>query len=222
MHPYAVDEGRKSLLNIAIFGSTGGTGRELVGQALERGHDVRALARSPLKLSLLMDYVTVIRGDVLTDHDRIEKTVQQTEAVLVALGTDLIRRDDPVESEGTRNIISAMKSQGVKRLIVESAFGVGESRDYMRPPALKMMETILGPILEDKERQESLVRASGLDYVIVRPPTLSKGQLTGVYKIGEKLEPRMISRISRADVAHFMLNQLDHPRNLGRAVTIAY
>ncbi|MDX1582847.1 MAG: SDR family oxidoreductase [Thermoanaerobaculia bacterium] len=209
-------------MNIAIFGSTGGTGRELVGQALERGHDVRALARSPLKLSLLMDYVTVIRGDVLTDHDRIEKTVQQTEAVLVALGTDLIRRDDPVESEGTRNIISAMKSQGVKRLIVESAFGVGESRDYMRPPALKMMETILGPILEDKERQESLVRASGLDYVIVRPPTLSKGQLTGVYKIGEKLEPRMISRISRADVAHFMLNQLDHPRNLGRAVTIAY
>lgn len=222
LHESAIDGEGVRVLRIAIFGSTGATGRELVGQALERGHDITAFARSPMKLSLLMDYITVIRGDVLVNHDRIERAVRGATAVLVALGTDLVRRDHPVESEGTRNIISAMKAQGAERLIVESAFGVGESRDHIRPPLLKMMKTVLGPILEDKEAQEALVRESGLDYVLVRPVVLSKGRLTGVYRIGEKLEPTMLSRITRADVAHFMLNQLDHTRNTGRAVTIAY
>ncbi len=209
-------------MKIAIFGSTGGTGRELVGQALERNHTITAFARHPMKISLLMDYIRVISGDVLVDHDRIERAVNGVSAVLVALGTDLTSRNHPVESEGTRNIISAMKNCGVKRIIVESAFAVGESQQYMARSQYKLMETLLGPILEDKEKQEAAIRESGLDYVIVRPVGLSKGACTGVYRIGEKLEPKMMARISRADVAHFMLNQLDHRRNLGRAVTIAY
>lgn len=209
-------------MRVAVFGSTGGTGRELVGQALERNHDITAFARRPMKISLLMDYIRVISGDVLHDQDRVEKAVDGAAGVVVALGTDLTSRNHPVESEGTRNVISAMKERGVKRLIVESAFGVGESREHMSTAHRKLMDTVLGPIIEDKERQESLVRESGLEFVIVRPVVLSKAGLTGVYRIGEELEPKMTSRISRADVAHFMLNQLDHPRNLGRALTIAY
>lgn len=209
-------------MKIAIFGSTGGTGRELVGQALERNHQITAFARHPMKISLLMDYIRVISGDVLVDHDRVERAIKGSSAVLVALGSDLTNRNHPVESEGTRNIISAMKATGARRLIIESAFGVGESREHMTRPHQKILETLLGPILEDKHRQESLVRESGLEYVIVRPVILSSGGQTGVYRIGENLEPKMTSRVSRADVAHFMLNQLDHPRNLGRAVTIAY
>lgn len=207
-------------MRIAIFGSTGGTGRELVGQALERGHDITAFARSPMKISLLMDYITVIRGDVLEDLDRVEKTVKRADAVLIALGTDLIHRRHPVESEGTRNIISAMKAQGVRRLVCESAFGVAESRENMSPALSRTMNMILGPIMDDKERQEALIRESELQWVIVRPVILSRGSLTGVYRIGEHLEPKMTARISRADVAHFMLNQLDHERNTGRALTI--
>lgn len=209
-------------MRITVFGSTGGTGRELVGQALERNHDITAFARRPMKISLLMDYIRVISGDVLYDQDRVERAVSGAAGVLVALGTDLTSRSHPVESEGTGNIIAAMKEQGVKRLIVESAFGVGDSREYMSAAHKKIMDTVLGPIIEDKERQEALVRESGLEFVIVRPVALSKAGLTGVYRTGEELEPKMTSRVSRADVAHFMLNQLDHPRNLGRALTIAY
>lgn len=209
-------------MKITIFGSTGPTGRELVGQALERGHHITAFARSPMKISLLMDYITVIRGDVLEDHERISRAVQDADAVLIALGTELTRRAHPVESEGTRNILAAMKEREVDRVIVESAFGVGESREHSSPALQKIMDTVLGPILADKEKQEAYVRQSGLDHVIVRPVRLTKGPLTGVYRIGEALEPKITANISRADVAHFMLNQLDHRRNLGRSVTISY
>jgi putative NADH-flavin reductase len=208
-------------VKIAVFGSTGGTGREIVGQALERGHDVTAFARRPMKLSLLMDYITVIRGDVF-DPDRVERAIEGQDAVLSALGTDLLHRDEPVASEGTRNIIDAMQKHGVRRLIVESAFGVGESREQMAATLRRVMRLALGPILPDKEKQEELVRQSGLEWVIARPVTLSRGEGTGVYRFGPDLEPKMTARISRGDVAHFMLNQLEHDRNLGKAVTIAY
>jgi putative NADH-flavin reductase len=208
-------------VNIVIFGSTGGTGREIVGQALERNHDVTAFARRPLKLSLLMDYITVIRGDVF-DPDRVERAVEGQDAVLSALGTDLLHRDEPVASEGTRIIIDAMHRHGVRRLIVESAFGVGDSRQHMAPSLQRMMRFALGPILPDKEKQEEIVRQSGLEWVIVRPVPLTRGEGTGVYRFGTELAPKITSRISRGDVAHFMLNQLDHDRNLGKAVTIAY
>jgi putative NADH-flavin reductase len=208
-------------VNIVIFGSTGGTGRELVGQALERNHDVTAFARRPMKLSLLMDYITVISGDVF-DPDRVERAIAGQDAVLSALGTDLLHRDEPVASEGTRNIIDAMQRHGVRRLIVESAFGVGDSVHHMAPALRKLMRVALGPILPDKEKQEEIVRQSGLEWVIVRPVPLSRGEGTGVYRFGTELEPKMTSRISRGDVAHFMLNQLDHDRNLGKALTIAY
>lgn len=174
-----------------------------------------------MDLRFMLDFVRVIKGDAF-DPDRVRYAIEGQDAVLCALGTDLLHRDDPVASEGTRNIITAMKDLGVPRLVVMSAFGIGDSQTRMNPTALALMDKMLGPIMHDKHDQEELVRQSGLEWVIVRPVRLGKGPLTGVYRASPELSPRFTAKISRADVAHFMLDQARRRRHLGTAVTLAY
>lgn len=208
-------------MRIAVFGSTGRTGREICGQAVERNLDVSALARTPLDLSVLMDHMRVIKGDVL-EPDRVRRTLEDADAVVCALGNTLLQRNDPIESKGTGVIVSAMEQLGIDRMILISAFGVGDSREMMTPMHEKLLTTVLGPILEDKERQEELLTSSSLDWVVVRPVRLTRKDATGVYRVGEHLAPGLDSSISRGDVAHFALNQLTNDEYLGRAVTIMY
>lgn len=204
-----------------MFGSTGKTGKEICGQALERGLDVTAFARHPLDLSILMDHIRVIRGDVL-DQERVRMALAGADAAICTIGSSLRERNKPIESLGTETILRAMREEQVARLVLVSAFGVGDSREMMTPTHEKLLTMILGPILDDKERQEILVTESELDWIIVRPVRLARGDATGVYRIGEHLAPSVDSKISRADVAHFVLNQLSSDEYVGRAVTIMY
>lgn len=174
-----------------------------------------------MDLRFMLDFVRVIKGDAF-DPERVRYAIEGQDAVLCALGTGLLHRDVPVASEGTRNIISAMKDLGVQRLVVLSAFGIGDSQTRMNPTALGLMDKMLGPIMHDKHDQEEQVRESGLEWVIVRPVRLGKGPLTGVYRASADLSPRFTAKISRADVAHFMLDQARRRRHLGTAVTLAY
>jgi putative NADH-flavin reductase len=209
-------------MRLLIIGATGGTGRELVDQALELGHEVTALARTPQKLNINHGRLRVVEGDVL-DAKAVEQSVAGQDAVLCALGTRVLRKNT-IQSSGTRNIVSAMQTHGVRRLVLESSLDVGDSRGQLG----FFFGTIVRPLLlrnifADKEKQEQLVRDSPLDWIIVRPGYLTDGARTGKYRAGFPPDDRTIKRkISRADVAEFMLKQLTENAYLRKTPGLSY
>ncbi len=207
-------------MKIAIFGATGGTGKELVKQALERGHEITVLVRDPQKLSFSDQRVNVIKGDVLNKDD-VLKTIQGNNAVLVALGVKPPSKEKVV-GPGTKNIIEAMKAHNVKRLIVESAMFMDDAVRKNSFFISLLTKTFMKGLYADKLVQESAVRESGLEWVIVRPVGLSNGHKTEIYRFGENLQLKGIfPTISRADVADFMLKQLGSNDNLHKAILVA-
>jgi len=209
-------------MKIVVFGATGGTGRELVEQALHQGHHVTAQARNPEKLAEF-DHpeLEVVHGDVL-DPQGVERAVVGQEAVLCAIGVGAERTT--LREDGTRNIISAMEENDVSRLVCLSSLGVGDSRANL-PFFTKYV--IVGIFLRhafaDHERQERIVRQSSLAWTIVRPPHLKDGPRTGEYQHGFSPTYRKIrAQVSRADVADFMLQQLTDDVYLRRTPGISY
>lgn len=193
-------------MRIAVFGATGGTGSQVVQQGLAAGHQVTALARDPSRLAGADPNLTVIAGSVL-DAVPVQQTLQGADAAVVSLG-NTSNNPDYIVSQGTEVILDAIRQLGgPQRLVVVSSIGVGDSKDQV-PFAFKMlMKTVLRKAMEDKERQETLVKASGLDWIIVRPGGLTDGPATGQYRAG--LDPKISAgQIARADVAAFVLQQL--------------
>ena len=205
-------------MKIAVFGATGGTGQQVVQQALAAGHSVSALVRDPSRLAVQDERLTVVEGDVL-DRAKVDETIAGADAVIVSLG-NTSNNPDYIVSRGTEVIIDAMTAVGrPRRLVVVTSLGVGESRDQV-PFAFKMlMNTVLKKAMEDKERQEALVKASGCDWIIVRPGGLTNGPETGSYKSGVDVK-LTAGQVARADVAAFVLLQLDDDTYLRQAPAI--
>jgi putative NADH-flavin reductase len=209
-------------MKVLVLGSTGGTGLELLEQALEEGHQVTAFARRPQAVSVKHSRLRVQQGDVL-DYPSMAAAVQGQDAVLSALGVRKLGKNT-ILSDGTRNVIQAMEKNGIRRLIVESSLGVGDSRGQLGPlHNYFVLPFILKSIFQDKEVQESLVRASKLDWIIVRPAILTNGPRTGRYKAGFPPTDRSIkAKISRADTAEFMLKQLTDDKYLRQTPGLSY
>jgi putative NADH-flavin reductase len=193
-------------MKIAVFGATGATGQQVVQQALEQGHSVTALARNPERLSITHSSLKIVQGNVL-DTAAVEQTLQGAEAVLSCLGRRPFRDKDAVW-KGTHNILEAMKKLGIRRLIVESAYGAGNSRGLSSIGMFLVTNTLLKWAYREKELEEPEIMNSELDWVIVRPPALRNGPKTGKYRTGEGLRLSTMNWINRADVADFMLRQL--------------
>ena len=209
-------------MKLLIFGSTGGTGRELLQQALEQGHSVTAFVRDPAKLDdIKHTNLQVVRGDVL-DPAVVESAVAGQEAVLSTIGTGAKRTT--LREVGTRHIVEAMEKTGVKRLVCQSSLGVGDSRANL-PFFTKyiIVAVFLRHAFADHERQEVVVTQSSLDWIIVRPPHLTNGTRTGVYRHGfSTTDTRLKLKISRADVADFMLKQLTDDTYLHQTPGVSY
>jgi putative NADH-flavin reductase len=211
-------------LRVLIFGATGGTGRQLVEQALEQGHQVTAFVRKPKKLELTHPNLRVVQGNVL-DFGSVESAMQGQSAVVSALGHKRLFWPTKILSKGTDNIMRAMKSCHVPRLVCETSLGVGDAVGRLGLPAtLFVVPFILPFYLRDRVRQEELIaNNTELDWVIVRPVTLTNGARRGHYrhgpKVGNYIWPR---RVSRADVAEFMLQQLNDDSYIGKAPGICY
>ncbi len=209
-------------MRLVIFGSTGATGRLLVEQALDGGHQVTAHARRPERLDGLEHAsLSVCRGDVL-DPANVGVAVAGHDAVLCAIGAGAERTT--LREEGTKNIVAAMEASGVARLICLSSLGVGDSRANL---SFFTRYVVVGLFLRhafaDHARQEAVVMASSLDWTIVRPPHLKDGPRTGSYRHGFPITDRAIRGvISRADVADFMLRQLEDDTSVQRAVGVSY
>ena len=190
-------------MKIALFGATGGTGQQLLEQAIKAGHQVTALVRDPAKLDRKNSALTVIAGNVLQPAD-VDKVVSGADAVICSLG-NTSNNPDMMVTQGTRNIIDAMQRLNVRRLLVVSSLGVGDSKDQVPFFFKVLMKTALRKTMEDKEAQEAAVRASRLDWTIVRPGGLTNDPPTGTYRVGADLTA---GRITRADVADFILKEL--------------
>jgi len=212
-------------MKLTIFGATGKTGKKAVEQALAQGHEVSAFVRDPEKLDITNEKLTLVKGDV-TDAENVDQAIDGIEGVIVALGASADMQADIVMEEGTINIVSAMKKYGAKRLIVLSSYamsGSAEGVEFLKKMGMKD-EQIAGikPILDDKTKQENLVRKSNIEYVIVRPLMLTDEAKTGKYRVGEKLNVGVGDKISRADVADFMIKSLTNDEWLNKTVDIAY
>ena len=208
-------------MKLIIFGSTGGTGRELVQQALDRGHDVTAFARDPRALDA-HDGLRTVAGDAL-DSASVERAVAGHEAVVCALGKPATS-PGRLRSEGTANIVRAMQRSGSRRLVCLSTIGIEETRPLMAPLyRYVLVPTLLRRTFAEHARQETVVRSSELDWTIVRAGVLSDGPRTGRYQHG--FPPSDRSReieISRADAADFMLGQLAEPRYVRATPSLSY
>ncbi len=204
-------------MRLAIFGATGGTGLELTRQSLEKGHSVRVLVRNPNRMPLSDQNMRVVLGNVL-DHESVRKTVLGADAVLSCLGQRNLLRNTRVCSVGTHLIIEVMKGMGVRRLVVESAFGAGESLAVANALERLLFATLLWAPYQDKNVLEPEVKASGLEWTILRPTVLTKGALTGRYVVTAGRPAA--SRVSRADVAAAMLRAVEERLWIGESPTV--
>ena len=194
-------------MNILVIGASQGTGALTVQKALEHGHNVTAFARSPQKLTLEHPKLKKLAGD-FHQQASIMAAVKNHDAVIVTASSTSLQgfKENPhYFSQGTGYVVEAMKQAGVKRLVILSALGVGESRKLMNFIVAKIViDYILRAPFADHERQEKLVMASGLDWVIARPGRLSNGPATGHYEKQAELI-KVASSIARHDVADFLL-----------------
>jgi len=208
-------------MKITVFGSTGRTGQQVVQQALEAGHKVVAFARTPSKLALQNPHLTIVAGDI-KDVAAVNKAIAGSDAVISVLGPTSNQVEYAV-SNGTQHIIAAMQAHGVKRLIVSAGAGVGDPND-----APKLFDRLIVSALKiasknvyaDMVKTVGIVKASDRDWTIARVPMLTDGEKTGQLKVGF-VGKGTRSRITRADMAGFMLKQLKDDTYLRQAPVVS-
>jgi putative NADH-flavin reductase len=207
-------------MRLFVVGATGGTGRALLDQALERGHRVTAFVRAPEKLGAAREGLTVVRGDPL-DAAAARAALVGHDAVLSTLGPPGPGRTT-VAADGARSIVTAMQATGIRRLLV---VGVAVLFEDIGLLAAVFRRTLLRNVAKDSAEMERIVKTSELDWTIARPPRLTNGALTGRYAVADGNLPAgagMNASISRADVAHFLLDELERPTHIRRVVGMAY
>jgi putative NADH-flavin reductase len=209
-------------VKLVVFGSTGSTGRQIVQRALADGHEVTAFARKPESFDLEHPKLKVVQGDAL-DVAAVERAVRGQDAVVSALGTPASTRTK-VRSEGTGNIVRAMERAGVRRLISLSSLGIGDSRP-MLPLVYRffLVPFFLRQGFAEHELQEQRIRRSDTDWTIVRPGAYTNGGLTQAYRHGLAGKDHEIkAKVSRADVADFVVSQLVETLYLRKAPWLSY
>lgn len=209
-------------MNVVVFGATGGTGRAVVQAALAEGHRVTAFVRDAAKLGLAHERLSIATGDVMVPA-AVEAAVRGQDAVVCALGTPATTKTT-VRSQGTRNILAAMRATGVERLVCVSSMGIGDSK-----PMLPLLyRWLLVPLLlkqgfAEHELQESSIRASDTAWTIVRPGALTNGARTDAMRHGFVADATGLrAKVSRADVAAFVVDELAAARHVHATPWLSY
>ncbi|MGA8691055.1 MAG: SDR family oxidoreductase [Methyloceanibacter sp.] len=207
------------MAKVLVIGASRGIGLETVKSALRVGHSVRALARSAARIPIQNAGLDKVSGNAL-DSDTIRKALQDVEAVIQTLGVDVSPRAvferTTLFSQSTRILVDAMKAAGVKRLIAVTGLGAGDSRGH----GGFLYDAVAFPLLlkrvyDDKDMQERIIKSSGLDWTIVRPGLLTNRPATGRYRVLTAPKDWRFGVISRADVADFLVQQVDDRALIG-------
>ncbi len=196
-------------MRVLIIGASKGIGLETTRQALDAGHDVRALARSATSIAVSNPRLEKMRGDALKTEN-VETALVGVDVVIQTLGVGLGDLFRPVHlfSDSTRVLIEALRIQGVKRLICVTGFGAGDSRASISCLQRLPFQMVFGRAYDDKSLQEKLIKESELDWTIARPGVLTSGSRTGHYQILSEASQWRNGIISRADVAEFLVRQI--------------
>jgi putative NADH-flavin reductase len=210
-------------MRVVIFGASGATGRPLVAQALSHGHRVTAFVRHIARLQPQADAADIVEGDV-ANAASVARAIEGHEGVLCALGAATPLRRDPTLVDGVRHIVRVMEQYEVPRLVYLSFLGVREGREQLSALGrLVVAPLLMRNVVADHEAKERVIRASALDWIIVRPPRLTNGARRGRYRAGtEILATSVVPRISRADLADFMLRQLVDDTYVRRSPAVMY
>ena len=202
------DSAKTARSKILVLGATGGTGRLIVSQALARGYQVTALVRSPEKGSELKGAKLIV-ADV-RDEKALREALKGQDAVVSALGTPASPfREVTLLSTATRALVNVMKAEHVSRLVCITGIGAGDSAGH----GGLLFDNVIFPLLltkvyADKNRQEAIIRNSGLDWILVRPSVLNDKPSRGPVRALTDLSDFHGGTISREDVATFVLDQL--------------
>lgn len=214
--------GQGGQARILVLGATGGTGRLIVAEALRRGLAVRALVRSAAKARGL-EGAEIVIGDA-RDEAVLRQALQGRDAVVSALGTPVSPfREVRLLSIATRALVGAMKATGVSRLVCITGLGAGDSAGHGGFVLDRLiMPLLLRKVYADKDRQEAIVRASGLDWVLVRPAVLNDRPARGAVRVLTDLAEFRGGKVARGDVAGFVLDQVGGGQWVGRAVVVVW
>jgi putative NADH-flavin reductase len=210
--------------SLIIFGATGGTGKEVVKQALEAGNTVTIVIRHPLSFPIQHTNLKIVQGDVL-DRSSFESEIQGKDAVVSCLGVGRSREPTVLYSAGIQNIISAMELAGVQRLVCISAGALYVNKEmgfFIRLLTRYVLQKILKEMYADMRLMEKIVEKSKLSWTIIRPPMLKDKPYTGFYRTAITGHIKSPFSIGRADLAHFMLSILGNPKTFGAKAELSY
>ena len=206
------------MAKVLVIGASRGVGLETVRAALRASHSVRALARSVSSIRIQDAALEKVSGDAL-DRDTIRNAVQDVDVVIQTLGADFSPRvvfsGTTLFSESTRILVDAMKAAAVKRLITVTGLGAGDSRGHGGLLYDAALFLLLKRVYDDKDVQEWIIKRSGLDWTIVRPGVLINAPPTGRYRVLTVSKDWRAGTISRADVADFLVRQVDDHALIG-------
>ncbi len=207
-------------MKLVVLGATGGTGLEIVRKAIEREHSVTTFVRSPEKLKPFQDRITIVRGDLLNTVE-LESVIQGQDAIVSGFGPRIpvSKTDAHLLEQFAVALTSAMLRAKVRRVVVESVAFL--FKDSIIPPAYLLGRMLFPAIVADSSAMEDVLQQSALDWTIVRPPQLLDKPYTGNYRVREGHLPRFGFKISRADVADFMVKAAGNPSLIRKIVGIS-
>lgn len=212
-------------MQITVFGATGGVGKELVKQGLQRGYAVTAVVRDARRLPLTGPGLRVVTVAALDDPGTLIPAIRGSDAVLSALGPRG-RKDGPVVSSSVRAIVSAMDACSTRRFVGVSATPVGPVAEGEGPMTrwvlLPIVKAVFRNVYADLAEMEAILQGTDIDWTVVRPPRLVDKPITGSYRTALGGNVARGSAISRPDVAHAMLDSLPAPQTFRHAVGVAY
>ncbi len=207
------ENAEKAALRLFVIGATGRTGREIVEQALAHGHQVTAFVRSPEHLGLDHERLTTLKGNPV-DEDQLAGALRGHDAVLTTLGPRKVFKRTSLLEDSALALTRAMSRAGVARLLVLSA-----AAHFPGLPN-RVASFVMRDQMRDSLAMEKIVRASGLDWTIARPPRLTEGE-SSTYRSQEGAPPRKGFSIARKAVAAFMLDAIEQRKHSHKIVGLA-
>jgi len=206
-------------MKLVVLGATGGTGLEIVRRAIERGHSVTALVRSPERLKPYRDCITIQQGDLLNSAE-LGTAIRGHDAVVSGFGprVPISKADANLLERFAKSLTKAMAQSGVRRAVVESVAFL--FKDSILPPTYLLGRLFFSGVVADSSAMESIFQQSDLDWTLVRPPELTEKPFTGKYRVREGHLPIFGFNISRADVADYMVTAVEDSSTIHKIVGI--
>ncbi len=209
--------------NIAVLGASGGIGFQIVKMALKYGHNVTAILRTPSKLTIVHPNLKIVKGDIMKP-ETLEKHLYDKDAVISAIGKNSLK-ETTLYSAGNKNLLAVMEKTNTKRVFFISAAGLEINPSFnlfVKLTTKFVLQNLLRNMFADLEKMEGIVKESHQNWTIVRPPSLTNKPFTGHYRFSINSFLKKGLKISRADLADFIINNIANESIYKKTVEVAY